>query len=85
MTNIALWVSILGLFGPLISIMPLDFMSTDPPAGQGSPAVTTKFLDDRYIVMGIDFGVTIQHQKLPAAAHHYCTDAACCHAKSQRK
>ena len=34
--------------------MPLDFMS----AGQGSPAITTKFLgDDIYIVMVIDFGV----------------------------
>ena len=43
MTNIALWVSILGLFGPLISIMPLDFMSADPTGGKGSPAVTPKF------------------------------------------
>ena len=32
MTDIALWVSILGLFGTLISIMPLDFISADPPA-----------------------------------------------------
>ena len=32
-TDISLWVSILGLFGPLISITTLDFMSTDLPAG----------------------------------------------------
>ena len=31
-TNISLWVSILGIFGPLISIRRLDFMSTDLPA-----------------------------------------------------
>ena len=31
--DISLWVSILGLFGPLISITTLDFMSTDLPAG----------------------------------------------------
>ena len=58
MTNISLWVSILGLFGPLISMMTLDFTSTTPPAGHGSPAVTPKFKENyRYIVMGIDFGV----------------------------
>ena len=33
MTDISLWVSILGLFRPLISIMLIDFMSADPPAG----------------------------------------------------
>ena len=33
MTDISLWVSIMELFGPLISIMPLDFMSADPPTG----------------------------------------------------
>jgi len=58
MTDISLWVSILELFGPLISIMPLDFMSADPPTGRGSPAATPKFKRyDRYIVIGIDFGV----------------------------
>ena len=31
-TDISLWVSILGLFGPLISITTLDFMSSDLPA-----------------------------------------------------
>ena len=30
--------SILGLFGPLLSIMPLYFMSANLPAGSGSPA-----------------------------------------------
>ena len=50
--------SILGLFGPLVSMMTLDFKSTTPPAGHGSPAVTPKFKENyRYIVMGIDFGV----------------------------
>ena len=38
MTDISLWVSSLELFGPLISIMPLDFMSADPPTGRGSTA-----------------------------------------------
>ena len=38
MTDISLWVSILGLFGPLISIMTLDFTSAAPPAGQRTPA-----------------------------------------------
>ena len=38
MTDIALWVSILGLLGPLIKKMPSDFTSAAPPAGQGSPA-----------------------------------------------
>ena len=33
MTDIMLWVSILGLFWPLISIMLSDFMSADPTAG----------------------------------------------------
>ena len=37
-TDILLCVSILGLFGPLISITPLDFMSAVLPAGQGSTA-----------------------------------------------
>ena len=32
-TDILLWVSILGIFGPLIAITPLDFMSADLPAG----------------------------------------------------
>ena len=32
-TDILLWVSILWLFGQLISIKPLDFMSADLPAG----------------------------------------------------
>ena len=32
-TDISLWVSILGLFGPLISITTLDFMSADLSAG----------------------------------------------------
>ena len=56
MTDISLWASILGLFGPLIPIMPLDFKSADPPVGKGSPVVvTTKFLrDGRYIITGID-------------------------------
>ena len=61
MTNISLWVSILGLFGPLISIMTLDFTSADPPEPAKDyppPADTPKFKeDDKYIVMGIDFGV----------------------------
>ena len=38
MTDISLWVSILGLFRPLISIMLLDFMSADLPAGFRSTA-----------------------------------------------
>ena len=38
MTDISLWVSILGLYGPLISILLLDFTSAFPPAGQRSPA-----------------------------------------------
>ena len=33
MTDISLWVSIQGLFRPLISIMLSDFMSADPTAG----------------------------------------------------
>ena len=37
MTDISSWVSILGLFGPLISIKPFDFMSAALPAGYGSP------------------------------------------------
>ena len=32
-TDILLCVSIVGLFGPLISITPLDFMSTNLPTG----------------------------------------------------
>ena len=32
-TDISLWVSFLGLFGPLIAITPLDFMSANLPAG----------------------------------------------------
>ena len=32
-TDISLWVSILGLFGPLISITTLDLMSAELPAG----------------------------------------------------
>ena len=32
-TDIPLWASNLGLFGPLIAITPLDFMSADLPAG----------------------------------------------------
>ena len=38
MTDISLWVSILGLFGPLNSMMTLDLPSADPPAGHWSPA-----------------------------------------------
>ena len=59
MTDISLWVSIFGLFGSLISIIRLYFTSASPPAGQESPpAVTPKCKeDDRYIVMGINFGV----------------------------
>ena len=38
--------------------MPLDFMSRPPAEGQPPPAVTPKFKRyDRYIVIGIDFGV----------------------------
>ena len=50
MTDVSLWVSILGLFGSLISILPLDFTSAAgnrtpaagymTPAGQRTPAVT---------------------------------------------
>jgi len=56
MTDISLWASILGLFGPLIPIMPLDFKSADQPVGKGAPVVvTTKFLrDGSYIITGID-------------------------------
>ena len=36
-TDIWLWWSILGLFGPMNSIMSLDFRYAAPPAGQGSP------------------------------------------------
>ena len=60
MTNISLWVSILGLFGLLNSIILLDFTSVAPSAGQRSPATrryTKTKEDDRYIVMGIVFGV----------------------------
>ena len=38
MTYVLSWVSILGLLGPLISIMPSDFTSAAPPAVQGTPA-----------------------------------------------
>ena len=38
MTDISLWVSILGLFGLLISIVPLDMRSADLTVGQGTPA-----------------------------------------------
>ena len=38
MTDLSFWVSIFGLFGPLKSIMSLDFRSVAPPAVQGSPA-----------------------------------------------
>ena len=38
MTDVSLWVSILGLFGPLISIMSKDFTSAAPTADKGSPA-----------------------------------------------
>mgnify|MGYP001321468899 CR=1 FL=1 len=56
MTDISLWASIVGLFGPLILVMPLDFMYVDPPTGRGSAVVvTTTFLrDGRYIIAGID-------------------------------
>ena len=57
---VSLWVSILGLLGPLISIMTLDFTSAASPAGQRSPAARryTKIKeDDRYIVIGIVFWV----------------------------
>ena len=60
MTDIWLWVSIFRLFGPLNSIMSLDFRSAAPPAVQRSPAaaVKPKFKgNDRYIVMGVDFWV----------------------------
>ena len=60
MTDISLWVSILGLFGPPNSMMTLDLPSADPTPAMGHPppAVTTNFKkDDRYNVMGIDFGV----------------------------
>ena len=56
----SLWVSILGLLGPLISIMSLDFVSADlPPAkGHPPPADTPKFKKDyRYTVIGIYFGI----------------------------
>ena len=51
MTNVSLWVSILGLLGPLISIMPSDFTFNAPPAGQGSPAARrhTKILRKQQI------------------------------------
>ena len=60
MTDIMLWVSILGLFWPLISIMSLDFSPPPRPPTKGPPppAVTPKFkIDDRYIVIGVDFRV----------------------------
>ena len=63
LTDISLWVSILGLFWPLISIMPIDRRSAgqeSPAASQGSPAARrhTKILkNDIYINIGIDFGV----------------------------
>ena len=38
MTDVSLWISILGLFGSLISIIALDFTSAAPPAGQRTPA-----------------------------------------------
>ena len=64
MTDISLLVSFFGLLGALISIMPLDFTPIAPLAGQGSPAgqwlpaATPKFKEDeKYIIMGIDFGV----------------------------
>ena len=60
MTDISIWVSILGFFGPLISMVTLDLPSADLPAGQRSPAARrhTKFNKyDRYINIGLDFGV----------------------------
>ena len=50
----------MGLFGPLISMITLDFTSAAPPAGQQSTPARryTKIKeDDRYIVMGIDFEI----------------------------
>ena len=52
MTDVSLWVSILGLFGSLISILSLDFTSAagkrtpgaPPPAkGHPPPTLTSKF------------------------------------------
>ena len=58
LTDISLWVSILGLFGSLIYIISLGFMSTIPPASQGSPAVMQIFKgNNRYKVVGVNFGV----------------------------
>ena len=60
MADILIWLLILGYIGPLILIMLLDFRSAAPPAVKGSPAARhkTKFKrDDRYMVMGVDFGV----------------------------
>ena len=44
LTDVSLWVSILGFFGSLVLIMSLDFTSAALPTGEGSPVGTTKFL-----------------------------------------
>ena len=67
MTDKSLCKSTLGLFGPMSSIMSLDFMSAGEGKiqrignefkGQPPAVVTPKFIgEDKYIVMGIDIGV----------------------------
>ena len=77
MTDISIWVSILGLLWPLISIMSSDFRYAPHPPTKGypPPAVTSKFKgNDRYIVMGVDFSFQF-HQilrppHLPPARGH---------------
>ena len=60
LTDISLWVSILGLFGSLISIIRIYFTSPprSPAMGHPPPVVTSKFNEvDKYIVMGVEFGL----------------------------
>ena len=47
MTDISLWVPILGLFGPLVSIMPLDFISAYQPNVKGSSLLILRLFRPR--------------------------------------
>ena len=81
-TDISLWVSLLGLFGPLISIMQLDITSAVPAAGHTKILVTrchTKILRkqqiyrygfDFCVIVAADFNSAIRFYVRPPAASH---------------